>query len=329
MNPISQKPVLSIKDLSVSFATEKGLCQAVKKVNFVVYEGKTLALVGESGCGKSVTSLAVMRLLPDLANVSSGSIHFNGQDLLTLNKNSMCSVRGNDIAMIFQEPLTALNPVFTIGEQISEALLIHKRITKKQAKDKACELLDRVRIPEARKRFDEYPFQLSGGMKQRALIAMALACEPKILIADEPTTALDVTIQAGILELMKELQKEMNMGIIFITHDLGVVAEIADAVSIMYAGEVIEEGDVYQIFENPRHPYTKGLLESMPTLQTQKGEKLKTIKGSVPNLFNRTEACNFENRCAYAKEVCRKEKPFLEEEVSGAKVACHFHRTIS
>lgn len=329
MDQIPGKPVLSIKDLSVSFATEKGVCQAVKKVNLSVYEGRTLAIVGESGCGKSVTSLAVMRLLPDIANVSSGSIAFKDQDLLALNKSSMCSVRGNDIAMIFQEPLTALNPVYTIGQQISEAILIHKKVSKKQAKELACEMLDRVRIPEARKRFDEYPFQLSGGMKQRALIAMALACEPKVLIADEPTTALDVTIQAGILELMRELQKEMNMGVIFITHDLGVVAEVADDVAIMYAGEVIEEGDVYQVFETPRHPYTKGLLESMPTLQTKKGEKLKTIKGSVPNLFNRTAACNFENRCAYAEEICRQKKPPLEKELSGAKVACHFHRTIS
>lgn len=320
--------VLKVQGLSLSFETEKGVFEALKGIDFSVYEGKTLALVGESGCGKSVTSLATMGLLPDIARITNGSIYFREENLLNQSPQQMCKVRGNDIAMIFQEPLTALNPVFTIGEQITESLFIHRKISKSEAKEVALSMLRKVRIPEPEKRFDEYPFQLSGGMKQRALIAMALVCEPKILIADEPTTALDVTIQAGILELIRDLQKEMNMGVIFITHDLGVVAEVADDVVIMYAGEVIEKGRVYEIFSSPKHPYTRGLLQSMPTLQTSRGEKLKTIKGSVPNIFSRTDTCNFNNRCSYVKDLCRQKKPSLQEDTSGSRVACHFYREL-
>ena len=324
----NRKEILKVDDLSVSFATEKGVHKALKNISFSVFEKETIALVGESGCGKSVTSLSIMRLLPDIAQILGGQISFMGKDLLKYPSQEMYKIRGNDIAMIFQEPLTALNPVYTIGQQISESLLIHKKITKKEAAEQTCHLLEKVKIPEPAKRYHEYPFQLSGGMKQRALIAMALACDPKILIADEPTTALDVTIQAQILDLIKELQDEMNMGVIFITHDLGVVAEVADQVAIMYAGEMIERGDIFQIFENPKHPYTRGLLDSMPTLKTDRSSRLKTIKGSVPNIFNRTEACNFKNRCSFSQSICGEQRPKLEVDSSGAKVACHFYRNL-
>lgn len=325
---MNKEATLQIKNLSVSFQTERGTYEAVKNINLSVYEGKTLALVGESGCGKSVTSLAIMKLLPDIADISSGSINLSGHNLLEYSTHEMCSIRGNEIAMIFQEPLTALNPVYTIGQQISEAILAHRKMAKSEAKAIACDMLNKVKIPDPHKRYDEYPFQLSGGMKQRALIAMALSCQPKILIADEPTTALDVTIQAQILELIRDLQQEMKMGVIFITHDLGVVAEVADEVIIMYAGEIVEQDDIYHIFDSPKHPYTQGLLESMPTLQTKRHQKLKTIKGHVPNIFNRHQGCNFSNRCHHTKSLCHRQKPSLERGPSGYKVACHYYKDL-
>lgn len=320
--------ILDIQNLSVSFQTQRGLYRAVNDLSLNVAAGKTLAIVGESGCGKSVTSLAIMSLLPDVAQISSGSVFLGSKDLLKCSSSEMCSIRGNEIGMIFQEPLTALNPVYTIGQQIREVILLHKKISKTEAKELTLSLLEKVRIPDPEKRFDEYPFQLSGGMKQRVLIAMALACQPKVLIADEPTTALDVTIQAQIIELIKELQEEMKMGVIFITHDLGVVAEVADDVVIMYAGEVIEKGTVYQIFDTPRHPYTRGLLDSMPTLHTRRDLKLKTIKGSVPSLFNRSEGCHFSNRCSYRKDSCDNQRPILEKNNATHEVACHYYKDL-
>ena len=323
---MKKKTILGIQNLSISFQTQKGVFQAVNSVNLTVYEGQTLALVGESGCGKSVTSLAMMGLLPEMARVTSGSVYLGSRDLLKYSPKEMCQVRGNEIGMIFQEPLTALNPVYTIGQQIRETILLHQDVSRSEAKKMTWELLDKVKIPDSKKRYSEYPFQLSGGMKQRVLIAMALACQPKVLIADEPTTALDVTIQAQVIDLIKDLQKEMGMGVVFITHDLGVVAEVADEVAIMYAGQIIEKGSVYQIFDNPRHPYTRGLLESMPTLQTQRESKLKTIEGSVPSLFNRSEGCHFNNRCSYSKDFCKFNRPVLAQGSSDHEVACHYYK---
>lgn len=320
--------LLDVSNLSVAFQTQQGTFQAVNNINLKVSEAKTLALVGESGCGKSVTSLAIMNLLPDLAKITNGSVLLGDQNLLAYSQAQMRKVRGNEIGMIFQEPLTALNPVYTVGQQIQETILIHQSISRKEAKKQALELLEKVKIPDPLKRYDEYPFQLSGGMKQRVLIAIALSCKPKVLIADEPTTALDVTIQAQILELMKELQQEFKMGMIFITHDLGVVAEMADDVVIMYAGQVVERGTVFEIFDKPKHPYTRGLLSSMPTLESQRGKPLSVIPGAVPSLFKRSKACLFNNRCQYRKELCNLKRPSLDFDSGQRHVACHYYKDL-
>ena len=315
--------LLSVRDLTISFQTEKGRFRATRDINLSVESGKTLALVGESGCGKSVTSLSLLKLLPENAVIESGQILFLEKNLLQADEAVMTKIRGNDIAMIFQEPMTALNPVYTVGQQVSEVFRIHKKLSRQEAFEKACQMLEKVKIPEPKRRMGEYPFQMSGGMRQRVLIAMALACNPKLLIADEPTTALDVTIQAQILRLMKELQEELGTAIIFITHDLGVVAEVADDVAVMYAGRIIEQASVYEIFKNPKHPYTHGLLQALPRLESSNKEKLSTIEGLVPSIEEKIKGCRFHNRCPFAQEKCRKIKPVLEAYQADHLVSCH------
>lgn len=311
--------ILEVKDLRVQFKTDRGIATAVNGVNFDLKKGETLGIVGESGSGKSVTALSVMRLIPSPpGKISSGEILFNGQDLVKTPLDEMRKIRGNKIAMIFQEPMTSLNPVFTVGNQIEEVLALHQTdLSKEQRKEKAIEMLRLVGIPSPEKRVKEYPHQLSGGMRQRVMIAIALSCEPDILIADEPTTALDVTIQAQILELMKKLQKELGMGIIMITHDLGVVAETCDDVAVMYCGQIVERADVKTLFKHPQHPYTKGLIDSIPsfdsTIEGSKKDRLQTIEGMVPSLFDLPEGCNFQDRCNFASEKCKSAtEPCLE-----------------
>ncbi len=323
--------ILEVKDLVVEFRTDRGTITAVNGVNFEVFKGQTLGIVGESGSGKSVTALSIMRLIPNPpGRVAGGEILYRGQNVLDIPLDEMRSIRGNKIAMIFQEPMTSLNPVFTVGNQIEEVLELHqKELSKQQRTEKAIEMLKLVGIPSPEKRVHEYPHQLSGGMRQRVMIAMSLACEPDILIADEPTTALDVTIQAQILELMKKLQTEMGMGIIMITHDLGVVAETCDDVAVMYCGQIVEQSDVKTLFGHPRHPYTKGLIESIPSFDSTTGGakgRLPTIEGMVPSLFDLPSGCNFQNRCAHVTEKCRGPhgEPKLEPVSKGQMVRC-FH----
>lgn len=304
--------ILRVENLVTQFGKGEKLVTAVNNVSFNVERGKTLGIVGESGCGKSVTSLSIMRLIGfGGGTVAGGRILFDGRYLLQLSEAEMRKIRGNDIAMIFQEPMTALNPLFTIGYQLEEVLRLHLGMTHEQARKRGIELLEKVRIPRADKIMDEYPHQLSGGMRQRVMIAMAIACEPKVLIADEPTTALDVTIQAQVLELMKELVADMNMAIIFITHDLGVIAEMASDVLVMYAGRVVEQASVEDIFNNPQHIYTRGLMRSRPSL-AQRNTRLECIPGMVPTLANLPkEGCTFAPRCSYATEQCVAQTPEL------------------
>jgi peptide/nickel transport system ATP-binding protein len=279
-------------------------------VSFALRRGETMGLVGESGCGKSVTSLSIMRLIGQPGKTVGGNIWFHGQDLLKLSEDEMCKIRGNRISMIFQQPTSCLNPVYRIGDQISEVLMLHRGMGRDQALKRTVELLSMVGIPAAKKRAQNYPHEMSGGMCQRVMIAMALACEPELLIADEPTTALDVTIQAQILELMKDLKTNFNTAIVLITHDLGVVAEMADHVAVMYAGHIVEEADAIQLFDAPKHPYTQGLLASIPVLGQVK-DRLDVIPGSVPNLRNLPPGCRFANRCPHVMDICRKEDPAL------------------
>lgn len=305
--------LLEIKNLKTYFNTPNGVLPAVDGVSFHINKGETLCVVGESGCGKSVTALSVMQLLMvPPAKYAAGEILFNNTNLLQLSKEKMRRIRGRDISMIFQEPMTSLNPVHTVGRQISEAIrLKNKDLSKKEAMEKAVEMLRLVLVPDPGRRVKEFPHQMSGGMRQRAMIAMALSCNPQLLIADEPTTALDVTVQAQILKLMKNLKQELNMAMMFITHDLGVVAKMAQRVVVMYAGKVVEEGTVYEIFEQPLHPYTKGLLECIPRVDQKRG-MLSIIKGSVPSPLRFPEGCRFAPRCKEAMDVCRKEIPPLE-----------------
>ena len=316
--------LLEIKDLRIEFETQKGIVSAVDGIDLTVKKGETLCIVGESGCGKSVTSLSVMRLLDTPpAHYSGGQILFEGEDLLQKTEKQMCDIRGNKIAMIFQEPMTALNPVYTIGRQLTETIRRHnKDMSKQDIRKRAVELLGTVGIRDPERRLNEYPHQLSGGMRQRVMIAIALSCGPELLIADEPTTALDVTIQAQILNLLKKLKQELNMTIILITHDLGVVAQMADRVTVMYGGTVVEESNVGDFFANPRHPYTKALLDCIPRIDMPK-DTLYTITGSVPNLLERPEGCIFRNRCPRAADCCAEKKPGLEWH-GGHGVACHF-----
>jgi oligopeptide/dipeptide ABC transporter ATP-binding protein len=302
--------ILEVKDLVVEFRTDRGTVKAVNGVNFEVFKGKTIGIVGESGSGKSVTALAIMGLIPNPpGRIAGGEILFNGKSLVNMSPGEMRKIRGNKIAMIFQEPMTSLNPVFTIGNQIEEVIELHQpHLSRSQRTAKAIDMLRLVGIPSPDKRVNEYPHQLSGGMRQRVMIAIALSCEPDVLIADEPTTALDVTIQAQILELMKKLQKELGMGIILITHDLGVVAETCDTVAVMYCGQIVESADVNTLFNHPAHPYTKGLMDSIPSFDSTSGtkkERLQTIEGMVPSLFDLPSGCNFQDRCSKVTSACR------------------------
>jgi peptide/nickel transport system ATP-binding protein len=318
--------VLDVKNLQTVFFTNSGLFKAVDDVSFRVRRGETLAIVGESGCGKSVTALSIMRLVPDPpGRIVGGSVALEGTDLLGLDEAEMRAIRGNRISMIFQEPMTSLNPVMRIGDQITEAVRLHRKLTAKEAWNKAVDMLRLVRIPEPEQRAREYPHQLSGGMRQRAMIAMALACRPALLIADEPTTALDVTIQAQILALIVELQKELGTGLILITHDLGVVAQTAQRVIVMYAGKKVEEATVEALFENPRHPYTRGLMASMPAVATfgsNSDARLVEIPGMVPSLTNLPPGCAFAPRCPLAVERCRAEYPPLQDWGDNHFAAC-------
>jgi len=316
-------PLLRIRDLVVGFQTDDGFVRAVDGVSLDVPRGKTLGVVGESGCGKTVTAFSVMRLLPHpQGRILGGQILFEGRDLAQATPEEMHHVRGARIGMVFQEPLSALNPVQTIGRQLSEVFLLHATKDKREALKRSVEMLHRVGIPSPEVRVGEYPHQLSGGMRQRVVIAMALACRPALLIADEPTTALDVTIQAQILELMRELQREMGMSIILITHDLGVIAETCDEVAVMYAGRIAEQGPVEEIFAHPAHPYTRGLLASIPRLTTPRKSRLATIEGMVPGLDELPSGCRFRNRCPYALPACAEAQPPLEQVSEGHAVAC-------
>lgn len=318
--------MLEVKNLKTRFKTDDGSFLAVDDVSFEVKKGKTLGIVGESGCGKSVTSLSIMRLIQKPGNIESGEILFNNQNILKHDEKQMREIRGNEIAMIFQEPMTALNPVFTCGDQVEEAIINHqKNLSKAETKQKAIDMLRMVGIPAPEKRYSEYPHQLSGGMRQRVMIAMALSCNPKLLIADEPTTALDVTIQAQILDLMRKLKKDLGTSMILITHDLGVVAEMCDEVIVMYAGKVVEKGTVEDIFYRPQHPYTRGLLDSIPHFETgHKLKELNTIPGLVPSLYNLPKGCRFAERCKFAQDKCRTEYPALQKTKDTQEVACFF-----
>ncbi|MFN3561775.1 MAG: ABC transporter ATP-binding protein [Chloroherpetonaceae bacterium] len=314
--------LLEIKNLKTYFKTDDGIAKAVDDVSYSIDKNETLGLVGESGCGKSVTALSIMRLIPQPPGFyAGGEILFDGKDLLKLSEDEMRKIRGNRISMIFQEPMTSLNPVYTCGSQISEAIELHQKLSKKDARDKAIEMLNLVGIPSPAQRFDEYPHQLSGGMRQRVMIAMALSCNPAFLLADEPTTALDVTVQAQILELIKKLQQELGMGVIMITHDLGVIAEVSDNVAVMYASKIVEYGSAVQIFENPLHPYTQGLMKSIPRIG-QHAERLNVIEGSVPPPTHFPKGCHFCTRCEFADDKCWNEKPDLVEYETGHVAAC-------
>ena len=314
--------ILEIKNLKTYFRTDAGLVKAVNDVTFSVERGKTLGIVGESGCGKSITSLSIMGLVETPPGIhAGGEILFEGEDLLKKNEDQMRQIRGNKVAMIFQEPMTSLNPVFTIGQQLMEAILLHENVTKQQAREKGIEMLKKVKIPLAEKRFDEYPHQLSGGMRQRVMIAMALCCNPQLLICDEPTTALDVTIQAQILDLINELKEETGTSVMMITHDLGVIAEVADDVMVMYAGKVVEHATCDQIFDEPLHPYTAGLMSCIPRLDGDDTKELSVIEGMVPSFDDMPAGCAFCPRCPQAREICRQKMPELVE-AEGRKVRC-------
>ena len=312
--------LLSVKDLQVQFQTKKGINTAVDGISFSIGKGEILGIVGESGCGKSVSSMSILRLLGTNAKISQGSIKLGDKELLSLSEDEMCKIRGNEIAMIFQDPMTALNPIMTIGDQLIEPLVIHQGYKKKDAWKEAIEVLKKVGIAAPEKRMKEYPHQLSGGMRQRIMMAMAVSCAPKLLIADEPTTALDVTIQAQILELMLELREKMDTAIMLITHDMGVVAETADNILVLYAGKVVEYGSVKDIFNDPKHPYTQGLLSSIPPL-TEDVDELNTIEGTVPAPGQMPAGCRFSPRCPYATERCRMEQPGIYH-AGNAMVSC-------
>jgi peptide/nickel transport system ATP-binding protein len=320
--------LIQVKNLQTSFFTPEGEVRAIDGVSFEIAEGKTLGLVGESGCGKSVTSLSIMRLISSPpGKIVGGEIIYRGRDLLKLNNEEMRRIRGNEISMIFQEPMTSLNPVFTVGNQIGEAIRLHQGLGKKETRQKTIEMLRLVKIADPESRVDAYPHQLSGGMRQRVMIAMALSCNPSLLIADEPTTALDVTIQAQILELMKELQQKFGMALLLITHDLGVVAEQADEVAIMYAGKIVEHANTQAIFGRPFHPYTVGLLNSLPGARGKKKKRLAAIPGMVPSPLHLPGGCRFRDRCPKAQGACADAEPRLLEKESGHFVACYFPET--
>ena len=315
------EPLLSLRHLVTAFDTDEGYLRAVDDVSFDVQPGQTLGIVGESGCGKSVTSLAILRLIPSPPGlIERGEALFAGKDLFQASEKEMRAIRGNDISMIFQEPMTSLNPVYTVGSQIVEAIRLHRPLSRRAAKARAIELLELVGIPAPSERVDSYPHTLSGGMRQRAMIAMALACEPRLLIADEPTTALDVTIQAQILDLLRSLQAELGMSIIFISHDLGLMAEFTHEIAVMYAGKIVEHAATDTLFASPRHPYTRGLLQSLPS-QRNRGKRLPTIPGIVPDLSVLPPGCRFQDRCELVTDQCRVEEPSLQR-IEQTDVAC-------
>ncbi|HJD00911.1 MAG TPA: ABC transporter ATP-binding protein [Candidatus Dwaynia gallinarum] len=317
------KKIVEFKNLSISFKIDEGIVRAVNDISFEVRKGEVLGIVGESGCGKSVTSMSLMRLLPVPPTIyESGSINLNGVDILSLSEEEMREKRGSEVAIIFQEPMTSLNPVMKIGHQVSEVMLIHQKISKSEAKKRAIELINLVGIPRAESIFNSYPHELSGGMRQRIMIAIALACNPKVLIADEPTTALDVTIQAQILDLIKNMKSKFDMSIMMITHDLGVIAEMADYVIVMYAGKIVEKAKVLDIFKNPKHPYTIGLMKSKPTFEGN-NEKLYSIPGQVPNPMNLPNYCYFYERCDRRKDICKKGIPDLISVGNSHYVSCY------
>jgi peptide/nickel transport system ATP-binding protein len=323
------EPLLQIEDLRTVFRTDLGDVSAVSGVTFQVNAGETLGLVGESGCGKSVTALSVLRLVPSPpGRIAGGRILFRGDDLVRASEERMRKIRGNEISMVFQEPMTALNPVYTVGNQIAEAIQLHQKVDGKEARRRTIAMLEHVGIPSPEERVDAYPHQLSGGMRQRVMIAMALSCRPALLIADEPTTALDVTIQAQILDLLRRLQKEMGMAVLLITHDLGVVAEMADRVVVMYAGRVVEEAPVRELYRSPRHPYTRALLTSIPRVETGPRGRLAVIPGTVPPPFATPPGCPFHPRCAFTADVCRTVVPELETVEGPHRVRCHRWREI-
>ena len=318
--------LLSVKNLSTEFPVKKGIVRAVEDVSFDVDQGEILAIVGESGSGKSVTSLSIMGLLAEPGHVAGGSLEFEGKDLATLSEKQYRELRGNDMAMIFQEPMTSLNPVYRVGNQIVEAIRTHEKVSKAEAKDRAVDLLRKVGIPSPEARINDYPHQMSGGMRQRVMIAMALACNPKLLIADEPTTALDVTIQAQILDLLRRLRDDTGMAVLLITHDLGVVSETADRVVVMYCGQVVEEAEVRTLFDHPMHPYTLGLLKSISRLEDDDSKRLYMIKGMVPNPLEMPPGCHFSDRCDSCMDICRTKVPELVD-VDGHKVRCFLYES--
>ena len=317
-----EEVLLEVRNLKTTFFTEDGAIPAVDGVSFAINSGETLGIVGESGCGKSVTSLSIMRLIPSPpGRIMGGEIVFEGKDLLKITKEEMRTIRGNRISMIFQEPMTSLNPVLTVGRQIMEAITLHQRANRREARSRTVDILRRVGIPSPERRISDYPHQMSGGMRQRVMIAMALSCNSRLLIADEPTTALDVTIQAQILDLIKGLKEELGMGVILITHDLGVVADLVARVVVMYAGKIVEGADTLSIFKNPKHPYTVGLMESIPKLHEDRA-RLQVIEGNVPDPFDMPVGCRFHPRCARVKEICSIEEPGLVEVETGHQVRC-------
>lgn len=321
--------LLTVEDLSISFDTLRGDLKAVRHASFFVERGETLGVVGESGCGKSISNLAIMGLLPNTATVEAKTLNFNGLDLLKATEKEKRKIRGKDITMIFQDPMTSLNPSFTVGFQIMETLKIHEGGTKKELEERAVQILDEVGIPAPRSRIKSYPHELSGGMNQRVMIAQAIACNPKLLIADEPTTALDVTIQSQILDLLMKLKENHNMGLIFVTHDIGVVSNVSDRIQVMYAGEIIETGITRQVIDNPEHPYTEALFKSLPSYQEDRphGELLYSLPGLVPDLINRPRGCQLHPRCPYVQEQCMREIPLTKintEDEKAHKVKCHF-----
>ena len=315
--------LLEVCDLQTHFFTDRGVAKAVDGVTFSVNAGETLCLVGESGCGKSVTSLSILRLVSPPGRIVGGSIRFDGKDLLALSKEEMRQIRGNQISMIFQEPMSSLNPVFTVGNQIGEAIRLHQKVSKAEARNRTIEMLRKVQIPSAETRVDSYPHEMSGGMLQRVMIAMALACNPKLLIADEPTTALDVTVQAQILELLAQLQQEFKMALLLITHDLGIVAEVAKNVAVMYAGKIVEHAEAKELFAHPSHPYTLGLFNSLPSRGKQ-NQKLAVIPGNVPSPLEFPSGCKFHPRCPFVVDHCRIEEPALGKVSPDHRSACFF-----
>lgn len=321
-------PLLNVRDLSVEFHTNVGTVRAVSGVSLELQQSESLAILGESGSGKSTAAKAIMGLLPKPAGrIVGGEIYFQGQNLLKAKDSVRRTMRGTQMSIIFQDPLSALNPVFTVGFQIGEAIRYHKSLPRKQVKKAVVELMERVKIPDARNRINNYPHQFSGGMQQRVMIAMALALNPKVIIADEPTTALDVTVQAQIMHLLEELKVEENMGLILISHDLGVVANYVDSVAVMYAGRIVEKGKVEEVFRNPAHPYTLGLMNSIPAVNKE-STRLTPIKGAPPDLINLSQGCPFQPRCPFSQDICKKENPTLNEVTQGRKSACHFSKGV-